>query len=580
MRIGFVGAGKVGFTLGKYISERNGCVSGYYSRSEESARAASDFTHTRYCETLGELIESSDALFLTVPDGALKSVWNSMKRYSLTGKCICHCSGAMSSAVFSEIDQMGAFGYSIHPLFAVHSRLQSYQEISKAYFTVEGAPEYLDFWKTYLESLGNPVCIIDAEQKVLYHSAAVFASNLVTGLYEAGVRLLVECGFDEKSGQEALAPLFVNNCLNVAKAGPMEALTGPVVVGHGIRTGIKITTSHPASLGSDLVVDAVAASEEHEGPLLIGIGVFLKKSRFLPESFFEQGNKLVFQLLIPCSTFTSIYACPGLSDVNGSFMLYGMFAAFIIFFLGLITTHLFIREPISRSAAHQCTFRSNIPVLGAALATSLAGNDGAVLLATFMMVIIPLLNIFAVITLSAHENTASEKKTPADILRNILKNPLIIACILGFAVLAAREWVHGFTIRENMPYVYEVISKLGASTTPISLLILGGLVDFSAIGGKLKEIIFGVVWKLILAPFLSIGMAAGLSRLGVMTFGIPEYAVHLSTFGSTIAIASAPMTAQMGGDAELARQYVMWTNVFLVIAMPAEIILMRVLGLI
>lgn len=51
----------------------------------------------------------------------------------------------------------------------------------------------------------------------------------------------------------------------------MELLTGvrPVVVGHGIRTGIKIATSHPASLGSDLVVDAVAASEEHEGPLLI-----------------------------------------------------------------------------------------------------------------------------------------------------------------------------------------------------------------------------------------------------------------------------------------------------------------------
>lgn len=149
-----------------------------------------------------------------------------MKRYSLTGKCICHCSGAMSSAVFSEIDQMGAFGYSIHPLFAVHSRLQSYQEISKAYFTVEGAPEYLDFWKTYLENLGNPVRIIDAEKKALYHSAAVFASNLVAGLYEAGVRLLTECGFDEKSGQEALSPLFVNNCLNVAKAGPMAALTG------------------------------------------------------------------------------------------------------------------------------------------------------------------------------------------------------------------------------------------------------------------------------------------------------------------------------------------------------------------
>ena len=106
MRIGFVGAGKVGFTLGKYMSERNVCVSGYYSRSEESARQASIFTHTKYYETLEDLIGSSDALFLTVPDGAIEGVWNSIKRYSLTGKFICHCSGVMTSAVFSEIDQM------------------------------------------------------------------------------------------------------------------------------------------------------------------------------------------------------------------------------------------------------------------------------------------------------------------------------------------------------------------------------------------------------------------------------------------------------------------------------------------
>ena len=65
MRIGFVGAGKVGFTLGRYMSERNVCVSGYYSRCKESARQASLFTHTKYYETLEEIIASSDALFLT-----------------------------------------------------------------------------------------------------------------------------------------------------------------------------------------------------------------------------------------------------------------------------------------------------------------------------------------------------------------------------------------------------------------------------------------------------------------------------------------------------------------------------------
>ena len=104
--------------------------------------------------------------------------------------------------------------------------------------------------------------------------------------------------------------------------------------------------------------------------------------------------------------------------------------------------------------------------------------------------------------------------------------------------------------------------------------------DFGAIGGKLRDITFGVIWKLILAPTISIAGAVLLSSYGKMSFGPPEYAVLLATFGSSIAVASAPMTAEMGGDAELARQYVMWTNVFLVISMPIEIIALRMWGLI
>lgn len=57
---------------------------------------------------------------------------------------------------------------------------------------------------------------------------------------------------------------------DIVKEG-MELLTGikPIVVRHGIKTGIKIATDQPARLGTDLVVDAVAASEEYPGTLAI-----------------------------------------------------------------------------------------------------------------------------------------------------------------------------------------------------------------------------------------------------------------------------------------------------------------------
>lgn len=57
---------------------------------------------------------------------------------------------------------------------------------------------------------------------------------------------------------------------DVVSAG-IEQMTGftPMVVSQGMKTGICIATDHPASLGADLVVDAVAATEEYPGPYII-----------------------------------------------------------------------------------------------------------------------------------------------------------------------------------------------------------------------------------------------------------------------------------------------------------------------
>ena len=228
MRIGFIGAGKAGFTLGKYMTVHGADVSGYYSLHGSSAKEAAEFTHTKYYAQLEDIVSDSDALFLTCPDGAIENVWDLIKRYSLKGKCICHCSGSLSSGVFSEIDRKEAYGYSIHPMFAISSKRDSYREISKAFFTIEGHKKYIDHWADFFRAMGNPVKVISADNKALYHCAAVFVSNLVCGLFDEGVKLLKQCGFDEDDAVSALGPMLVNNADTLAQKGAAEALTGPV----------------------------------------------------------------------------------------------------------------------------------------------------------------------------------------------------------------------------------------------------------------------------------------------------------------------------------------------------------------
>lgn len=245
MKIGFIGAGKVGFSIGKYLKIHGKHVIGYYSQSPKSAKEAAEFTQTRLYKNLDTIVEDSDLLFLTVPDGAIQTVWESIKHLELKGKILCHCSGSLSSTVFSDIEQLGSFGYSIHPLFAISSKEYSYQQLNHAVFTLEGSEGKKEIMLNFMTELGNQVQCLATSSKVKYHSAAVFVSNHVTALMELGCKLLMECGFTEETANNALIPLFIGNATTIAKEGTTKALTGPVE-----RNDINTISRHLECLNS------------------------------------------------------------------------------------------------------------------------------------------------------------------------------------------------------------------------------------------------------------------------------------------------------------------------------------------
>ena len=85
MKIGFIGAGKVGVSLGKYFAEKGMEISGYFSRTESSAREAAEFTGSEFFLSPDQLIIGSDAVFLTVTDGARKDTYLSLPKALLKG---------------------------------------------------------------------------------------------------------------------------------------------------------------------------------------------------------------------------------------------------------------------------------------------------------------------------------------------------------------------------------------------------------------------------------------------------------------------------------------------------------------
>ena len=244
MRTGIIGAGKVGCSLGKYFRLNNLKVTGYYDVNENLAKEAATFTETTFIEDLETIVKISDTLFLTVPDDLITTVWNQMKDMSLEGKFICHCSGALSAGdAFPGIDKCGAFGYSVHPLFAVSDKYNSYKELSHAYFVIEGDEKHREEIAGIFNNLGNEVRYIAAKDKVKYHCAAAVCSNHVVALIQESLELLQECGFDEESALKALTPIMLGNMQHIVERGTVNSLTGPVE-----RADVKTVEKHLSCL--------------------------------------------------------------------------------------------------------------------------------------------------------------------------------------------------------------------------------------------------------------------------------------------------------------------------------------------
>jgi predicted short-subunit dehydrogenase-like oxidoreductase (DUF2520 family) len=226
-KIGIIGAGKVGTSLGAYFINKGIAVTGYFDSVIEHAKFAAERTETRCYETLSAILAENEVIIITVPDDFIHSVWDQCRLFPVAGKCFFHCSGALSSDVFSGHVHAGVHVGSLHPVCAVSS-CESEDVFSGKFFVLEGDETGLKMLKSLMMTTGNDFRVIASEEKTRYHAAAVASSNLVCAVASMAEDWMMDCGFDGQAAHEMLVPLMLGNMEHIAKDGVEKALTGPV----------------------------------------------------------------------------------------------------------------------------------------------------------------------------------------------------------------------------------------------------------------------------------------------------------------------------------------------------------------
>lgn len=321
--------------------------------------------------------------------------------------------------------------------------------------------------------------------------------------------------------------------------------------------------------------------------LLMLTGYLLNRLHFADKAFFKKANALVFKLFLPVLLFMNIYEIDSLGSVNWRVILYCMLAILLNFIIGHTVSRVFFKKRDQVAVITQCAFRSNYAIIGIPLAETLGGTEGVAFASVLSAFSIPLFNTLAVIILSHYSNTDRESELKTTFKKTI-KNPLIIGVLSGVIVVAIRNILplnsSGeiiFSLERDLPFLYSALSSLSKAASPFALVVLGARFNLRAVFSLKKQIASGTLMRLIMAPVIGIGLAFLVSQYTTLiNVTSTEYPALISLFATPIAVSSAVMVGEIGGDEQLASQFVVWTSVFSMFTMFGIIFVMKSLSLI
>ena len=302
--------------------------------------------------------------------------------------------------------------------------------------------------------------------------------------------------------------------------------------------------------------------------MLVVLGYFIKRIGFGSPEFYKTANSLVFKVFLPVMLFYNVYEIKSLRTINWALVVFFVAAILIITIIGFLTAKIVTHDRTKLPVIAQCAYRSNHAVIGLPLAESIGGEAAISFAAVISAVAIPLFNVLAVIILSAYSDNEKTGRIKKTILQTI-KNPLIIGCGLGILALFIRHFIpindegaRVFTLEKSVPFLMDIVRSISRMCSPFALIVLGARTDFSAVKSLFKYISVGVILRLVVAPLIGIGGAYLVSKwTGLFPVEADEYPGLIALFGSPVATASAVMVNEIGGDDQLAIQFVVWTSV-------------------
>lgn len=227
LKIGFIGAGRLGKTLARLFSSRGLSVIAIASRNAAHAKGLASVLSDCSSMSAQQVADVCDLIFITTPDYALQASADAITWRP--GSFVVHCSGATEVEVLNKAATDGAFIGGFHPLQTFADPDAAMQSLPGCTITIEAQEVQLNkTLVTIAEHLNCRINCLPPGARARYHAAAGYASQFVNVLLREAAVIWSSWGGTEHDAIHALMPLVRGTLASIEQLGPVAGMPGPV----------------------------------------------------------------------------------------------------------------------------------------------------------------------------------------------------------------------------------------------------------------------------------------------------------------------------------------------------------------
>lgn len=301
--------------------------------------------------------------------------------------------------------------------------------------------------------------------------------------------------------------------------------------------------------------------------LVMVLGYFLRRIGMLNDNFVTIANKFNFKVTLPFLLFKDLASVNITEIFDVKYVLFCAIATSVCFWSVWGLAKIFVKDKHMIGAFTQASFRSSAAVMGLAFIQNIYGASA---MGSLMIIgAVPLYNVYSVIVLTFEGDHPEGERDTKKIRQagiNILKNPIIIAIVLGLIVAL---------LGNPLPtMVNKTVNTVAQMATPLALVALGAGFEGRKALTKIRPTLAAAFIKLVAQAAVFIPIAAACGFTG-------EKMVALVVMLAAPATPSCYIMAKnMNNDGTLTASIVVATTLLASVTLTAWIFILKTIGLI